>query len=100
VLGALFGGRRSARSIGGAVSAAASRRGVSTRTAQRRRSAEEKAAEAEVDLEELEQELLDEIAEIDEKWREAADAVDTVSIRLEAADVQVERLTLFWAPTA
>ena len=48
------------------------------------------------DLQEIEQEILDEVQEIDAKWREAALAIDTVAIRAEAADVHVERLTLVW----
>ena len=51
-------------------------------------------------LTELEQELLDEVAEIDEKWAAKADAVETVPIRLEAGDVRVVETTLVWVPTA
>ena len=49
---------------------------------------------------ELEQEILDEVAEIDEKWAAKADAVDTVPIRLEAGDVRVVQTTLVWVRTA
>ena len=49
------------------------------------------------DLRELEQEILDEVAEIDARWREVAAAIDAVAIRPEAADVTIERLTLVWA---
>jgi len=47
-----------------------------------------------------EQELLDEVAEIDEKWAAKADAIETVPIRLEAGDVRVVETTLVWVPTA
>ena len=100
VLGALLGGRRSTRSIAGAIGSAASRRGMATRTAARRRSAEEKAARIGGDLEELEQEILDEVQEIDEKWRQVAEEVDSLTIRPESSDVRVERLALAWVPTA
>jgi Helicase HerA, central domain len=100
VLGALLGGRRSTRSMAGAIGSAASRRGMTTRTAERKRSAEQKAARAQDDLQELEQEILDEVAGIDAKWREAAAAIETVAIRAEAADVSVDRLALVWVPTA
>jgi hypothetical protein len=100
VLGALLGGRRSARSIAGAVSGAASRRGMSSRVAQRKQSAEDKAADLEADLEELEQEILDDVAEIDERWREVASDVETLAIRLEATDVHVTSLRLVWVPGA
>ena len=50
------------------------------------------------DLLEIEQEIADEVEAIDAKWRAVADAIDTVAIRPEAADVHVERLALVWVP--
>ena len=99
VLGALFGGRRSTRSMASAIGGAASRRGVTARTAERKRSAEEKADTTRDDLAELEQEILDEVAEIDEKWRATADEIDTLAIRLEATDVRVLETRIVWAPS-
>ena len=102
-LGVLLGGKADTRTIaraGRALGGAASRRGMSTRAGERKESAEEKAELAEADLAELEQELLDEVAEIDEKWAAKADAVETVPIRLEAGDVRVVETTLVWVPTA
>ena len=99
VLGALLGGRRSTRSITGAISGAASRRGMSTRAASRRAAAESKAADAKDDLAELEQEILDEVAEIAERWRAAAVEVETLAIRLEATDVRVLETRLVWVPS-
>jgi Helicase HerA, central domain len=98
VLGALLGGRRSARSIAGAVGGAASRRGVSARARERKETAEHRAERAADDLEALEQEILDDVARIDEEWRAKAAEVERVSIRLEAADVQVAELRLVWVP--
>ncbi len=100
VLGALFGGRRSARSIGTAVSGASSRHGASSRAEERYRTAQEKTAQKSDELEALEQELLDEVAQIDEAWRVKAETVETASIRLEATDVRVAQLALVWVPTA
>ena len=103
VVGVLLGGKADTRTIaraGRALGGAASRRGMSTRAAERKESAEEKAELAEADLAELEQEILDEVAEIDEKWAAKADAVETVPIRLEAGDVRVVQTTLVWVPTA
>ena len=103
VVGVLLGGKADTRTIaraGRALGGAASRRGMSTRAAERKESAEEKAELAEDDLAELEQEILDEVAEIDEKWAAKADAVETVTIRLEAGDVRVVETTLIWVPTA
>ena len=82
-----------------AAGGAASRRGVTARTAERKRSAEEKAAATRDDLAELEQEILDEIAEIDEKWQAVADEVDTLAIRLEATDVRVLETRVVWVPS-
>jgi hypothetical protein len=98
VLGALFGGRRSTRSMAGAISSAASRRGMSARTAERKETAEGKVEATKDDLAELEQEIANEVAEIDERWRGVADEVDTLSIRLEATDVRVAETRLVWVP--
>jgi len=100
VLGALLGGRRSTRSIAGSVGTAASRRGVSARAAERKRTAEAKVEQKADELADLEQELLDEVAEIDARWQEHAADIETISIRPEAADVRVTQLTLLWVPTA
>ena len=99
VLGALLGGRRSTRSIATSVGTAASRRGVSARAAERKQTAEAKVQQKADELADLEQELLDEVAEIDARWQERAGDVETVSIRAEAADVRVTQLTLLWVPT-
>ncbi len=99
VLGALLGGRRSARSIASAVSGAASRRGMSARVGAKRDAATEKLEDAQADLEAIEQEVLDQIAEIDAKWKDVAAAVDTVAIRLESTDTQITALRLVWVPT-
>ena len=103
VVGVLLGGKADTRTIaraGRALGGAASRRGMSTRASERKETAEEKVELAETDLAELEQEILDEVAEIDEKWAAKADAVETIPIRLEAGDVRVVQTTLVWVPTA
>ena len=99
VLGALFGGRRSTRSMASALGGAASRRGVTTRTQERKQTAEAKADRTKDDLAELEQEILDEVAEIDEKWRATAAEIDTLAIRLEATDVRVLETRVVWVPS-
>ena len=99
VLGALFGGRRSTRSITSALGGAASRRGMTARTAERRETAAGKVDATTADLASLEQEILDELAEIDERWQATAAEVDTLSIRLEATDVRVLETRLVWVPS-
>ena len=103
VLGVLLGGRASTRTIaraGRAVGGAASRRGMSDRAGERRRTAEEKIEATEEALDELEQEILDEVAEIDAKWDDAGRAIETVELRPETSDVRVVELALVWVPTA
>ena len=98
VLGALFGGKRSARSITSAVGSVASKRGQSATSSARRDSAQAKVEQTSDDLTELEQEILDEVAAIDEKWRTVAETVEPFAIRLEATDVRVTDARLVWAP--
>ncbi|MGZ8782439.1 MAG: hypothetical protein ACXWZB_02965, partial [Gaiellaceae bacterium] len=103
VVGVLLGGKADTRTIaraGRALGGAASRRGMTTRSAERKRTAEEKVELAETDLEELEQEILDEVAEIDERWAARAESIETVPIRLEAGDVRVVETALVWVPIA
>ena len=83
-----------------AIGGAASRRGVTARTAERRRSAEEKADTTRDDLTALEQEILDEVAEIDAEWEAKAEEIDPVEVRLEKSDVRLVELALVWVPTA
>jgi hypothetical protein len=91
VLGALFGGRRATRSITRAAErAAGGRRSRSTFNAQLR------ASRKQQELEELEQQILDEVAEIDARWREAAEGIDTLEVGLEAADVKAVHTALVW----
>jgi hypothetical protein len=103
VLGVLLGGRASTRTIaraGRAAGGAASRRGMSERAGERRRTAEDKIEATEEALAQLEQEILDELAEIDAKWDDAAGAIETVELRPETSDVRVTELSLVWVPTA
>ena len=73
---------------------------MTARAAERRRTAEEKAAATEDTLEELEQELVDEITGIDAEWAAKAEEIDEIEIRPESSDVRVTELNLVWVPTA
>jgi hypothetical protein len=102
VVGVLLGGKADARTIaraGRALGGAASRRGMTTRAAERKRSAEERVELAETDLDELDQEILDEVAELDESWAAKAAAIEAVAVRLEQTDVRVAELALVWVPS-
>ncbi|MDF2750124.1 MAG: hypothetical protein K0T00_1300, partial [Gaiellaceae bacterium] len=94
------GRSRTIARAGGAIGSAASRRGMTTRAGERRRTAEEKIETAELSLEELEQEILDEVAEIDAEWEAKAEEIDPVEVRLEKSDVRLVELALVWVPTA
>ena len=103
VVGVLLGGKADTRTIaraGRALGGAASRRGMTSRAGERKRTAEERIELAEADLEELEAEILDEVEQIDEKWAAKAEAIEAVPIRLEAGDVRVVETALVWVPTA
>ena len=52
------------------------------------------------DLARLEQEILDEVTAIDDKWKTAGETIDTVAIRLEATDVRVTDVRLVWVPVS
>ena len=91
VLGALFGGRRNTRSITRAAErAAGGRRSKSTFNAQVR------ASNKQQELAELEQQILDEVAEIDAKWSDVAADVEPLDVGLEAADVKAIHTALVW----
>lgn len=102
VVGVLLGGKADTRTIaraGRALGGAATRRGMTTRSAERKRSAEERVELAETDLTDLEQEILDEVSELDESWAQKAERIETVPIRLESSDVRVAGTALVWVPT-
>ena len=98
VLGALFGGKRNARSIANAVGSVASKAGQTATTSQRKQTAEAKVQQTTDDLADLEQEIIDEVTAIDDKWKAVAESVETVAIRLEATDVRVTDVRLVWVP--
>jgi hypothetical protein len=98
VLGALFGGKRSARSITNAVGSVASKHGQTATVSERRSTAEAKAQQTQDDLAQLEQEIIDEVTASNDKWKAVAEDIETVSIRLEATDVRVTDVRLVWVP--
>lgn len=102
LLGSFFGGRKSTRSIatgaGRVLKGASSRRSVSSRASQRLRTAENRLEDQGERLEDLEQEPLDEVLEIDERWQRAAAEVEPFPVSLEANDISVDDLVLVWLP--
>lgn len=98
LLGALFGGRKSARSIASKVGTVTRRRGRSTEAAKRTETASNRVAEKADALEDLEAELAESIATIAEEWDAKAAAIETLEIPLEKSDITVSDLSLVWIP--
>ena len=94
VLSMFLGGRRRTRSLSGI----SSRRSQTLRTRERLRSAEEKLEDYEETILELEEDLGTELEEIWEKWKNAAEELDSFEVGLEKTDVHMDDLFLFWAP--
>jgi len=98
LLTGFLGGRSRTRGI---VTAAKRAKTGSDRVNRAQQRAEEAANAVMVkanDLAALEEELVDQLAAIDEKWRAAADAVTTTQITLAKTDVSVRMLSLVWIP--
>ena len=100
VLGALFGGRSSVRSISGAVNRVATGRARTQRTNDRVEAALARADQKGADLADIEQQLTDELADIHDKWVDVATTIETLDVALEKSDVTIEQLALVWLPTA
>jgi len=94
LLSMFLGGRASTRGLSGIVS----RRGTTSRTAERLRSASEKHADEETELAELEDELADELERIQARWDEAAGDRTTRTVGLEKSDIDVDDLEVVWIP--
>lgn len=104
VLSILLGGRANARSmagrVGGALGGASSRRSMKSRAEERERAGGQRLAGREEDLRQLEQQILDDVAEIDDRWRRKGAEIEEIEIGLESGDVRVDELALVWIPTA
>jgi hypothetical protein len=94
LLGMVLGGRRK-RSLSGA----ARRRGQSQRTAERLRTAQSKLADYEADVVDLEQELMEAVADVEDKWEDVAAEIDTLEVGLEKTDISVDEVRLVYIPS-
>ena len=99
VIGGLFGGKRSARSILGGVRRASSKRRTSANAANRVESAKNRLAEKVDELDELAETLADALADAADEWDDAAESVDPFAVGLEKTDITIEDFTLVWIPT-
>jgi len=98
LLGAVFGGRGSARSIARKVGGLATRRSRSTEASTRVETAANRVQEKSEALADLEDELADELAAIGAEWDAKAEAVEELDIPLEKSDIRVTSLALVWIP--
>ena len=100
VLGAIFGGRNSARSIGAAANRVATGRSRSQKAENRMETALARVDEKMGDIDDLQNQLADEVADIVAHWDDVAADIIDVNVPLEKSDVQVEQIALVWVPTA
>jgi hypothetical protein len=97
ILGDLLGGKshsRALRSLG----SAAGRHGRTAAAHERVDAAQGKVGRLQQDLQDLENELTAEIAEIDAKWQAVGERTSTMSVGLERTDVQVTAVQMAWMP--
>jgi hypothetical protein len=95
VLGSILGGRSSTTTIARSAGRAATR-GQSS--AQRIRTIENRIEEKNLAIEDLEDDLREAIAQIDEEWTEKAEAIESLEISLEKNDITVDEVSLLWLP--
>jgi Helicase HerA, central domain len=98
LLGAVLGGRRSARSMARHMSRVLTGQGRREEAAQRVRSAENRAVDRQEALTKLEADLARDLAAIDEKWAAKAAAIEPVEVPLERSDIRVTARSLVWIP--
>jgi hypothetical protein len=100
VLGAIFGGRSTVRSITNAMGKAASGRTRLQRASNRMETALARVEEKSGNLADLEAQLTEELADIAAHWDDIAAEIETISVALEKTDVTIEQVALVWVPTA
>ena len=99
VIGGLFGGKRSARSILGGVRRASDKRRTTANASNRVESAKNRLEEKVDELEELADALVASLEDAADEWDEAAEAIEPFEVGLEKTDITVEDFTLVWVPT-
>ena len=104
ILGGLFGGRKSRKSVLGSVlgsaGTAAGRRSRTAAAGDRLGAAENKIQQLQDQIEDLEQQVADDVREIDERWTAVGREVTTIAVPLERSDVNVTQLALVWLPVS
>jgi Helicase HerA, central domain len=98
LLGAVFGGRGSARSIARKVGGLATRRSRTSEAGQRVETASNRVEEKARALADLESDMADELAAIGAEWDAKAIEIESLDIPLERSDIRVSSVTLVWIP--
>jgi len=98
LLGAVLGGRRSARTMARDMSRVLDGQSRQKEAAQRVRSAENRALDRQEALTKLESDLARDLAAIDEEWAAKAAAVEPIEVPLERSDIRVTARSLVWIP--
>jgi len=98
LLGAVLGGRRSARTMARDMSRVLTGQGRQGEAAQRVRSAENRALDRQEALTRLETDLARDLAAIDEKWAAKAAAIEPIEVPLERSDIRVTARCVVWIP--
>jgi hypothetical protein len=65
---------------------------------QRRTAAEERLADKQQSIEEIESQLADEVARLDAAWQAKGAQIDTLAVPLEKGDVTVDEVAVVWLP--
>ena len=100
VIGGLFGGKKSARSILGGVRRASSKRRTTANARNRLDTAKNRLEEKMGQLDELADTLTDTLEEARDEWDTAAEAITEFEVGLEKTDITVEDLVLVWVPVS
>ncbi len=99
VIGGLFGGKKSARSVLGGVRRASSNRRTSANASNRLETAKNRLEEKVDELDQLAELLTDTLEDAADEWDTKAAAIEEFPVGLEKTDITVEDLVLVWVPT-
>ncbi|OFW67770.1 MAG: hypothetical protein A2Z12_07545 [Actinobacteria bacterium RBG_16_68_21] len=93
LIGVLMGRKRTS-----AISTASSKRSMTRRAEQRVAAAEQRTAKEQTDVDRLEADMADAVADITAKLIARAETVEAIEVGLEKTDIQVEPPVLVWIP--
>jgi len=98
LLGAFLGGKRRTRGLAGKLNRMASRRSMTSRTAQRLDTAENRVGDKLAEIETLEHDLADALIDISDRWDAHAREISELDVTLEKNDIDVAEVAVVWIP--